>query len=149
GRQAEALQAYQAARRALVDELGIEPSGHLQELERAILRQDSALRPLGPSTAPAHFEDVVDALLDRRLVPVLGACLAAGCDGLAPVDYLSGRFDCPARERRDLAWVAQYVAVTRGTGRLHDELHRLFDADHEPGPAHRLLARVPSFLRER
>ena len=43
GRQAEALDAYQDARRALVDELGIEPSTALQELERAILRQDPAL----------------------------------------------------------------------------------------------------------
>ena len=43
GRQAEALDAYRDARRALVDELGIEPGVALQELERAILRQDSAL----------------------------------------------------------------------------------------------------------
>src|SRR5215208_5580275 len=43
GRQAEALDAYQEARRALVDGLGIEPSTALQELERAILRQDAAL----------------------------------------------------------------------------------------------------------
>ena len=44
GRQAEALEAFQAARRLLVDELGLEPSGELQELERAILRQDESLR---------------------------------------------------------------------------------------------------------
>jgi hypothetical protein len=43
GRQAEALDLYQATRRALVDELGIEPGPALQELERAILRQDSGL----------------------------------------------------------------------------------------------------------
>jgi predicted ATPase/DNA-binding SARP family transcriptional activator len=43
GRQAEALDAYQDARRALVDELGIDPSPPLQELERAILRHDPAL----------------------------------------------------------------------------------------------------------
>ena len=43
GRQAEALAAYQTARRVLVDELGIEPSAALQELERAMLRQDPAL----------------------------------------------------------------------------------------------------------
>jgi hypothetical protein len=43
GRQAEALKAYREARRALVDELGIEPCHALQELERAILRQDPAL----------------------------------------------------------------------------------------------------------
>jgi DNA-binding SARP family transcriptional activator len=43
GRQAEALAAYRDARRALVDELGIEPGKSLQELEQAILRQDAAL----------------------------------------------------------------------------------------------------------
>jgi DNA-binding SARP family transcriptional activator/tetratricopeptide (TPR) repeat protein len=45
GRQAEALAAYQDARRVLVDELGIEPGKLLRELEQAILRQDSALDP--------------------------------------------------------------------------------------------------------
>jgi predicted ATPase/DNA-binding SARP family transcriptional activator len=42
-RQADALQAYQDARRALVEELGIEPGGRLKELERAILAQEPAL----------------------------------------------------------------------------------------------------------
>jgi DNA-binding SARP family transcriptional activator len=63
GRQAEALEAYQRTRRALVDELGIEPSRELQELERRILRHDpeldigadegSAARIAGMRTAPA------------------------------------------------------------------------------------------------
>jgi DNA-binding SARP family transcriptional activator/nucleotide-binding universal stress UspA family protein len=43
GRQAEALAAYQDARRLLVDELGLEPGEPLQALERAILRQDPDL----------------------------------------------------------------------------------------------------------
>src|SRR4029450_7805694 len=42
-RQADALQAYQAARRTLVEELGIEPGERLRELESAILAQDPAL----------------------------------------------------------------------------------------------------------
>ena len=44
GRQAEALERYRRARQALVDELGIDPSPALQELERAILRQDAVAR---------------------------------------------------------------------------------------------------------
>ena len=43
GRQADALSAYQQARSTLVDELGIEPGPALQELERAMLRQDPSL----------------------------------------------------------------------------------------------------------
>jgi len=43
GRQVEALDAYQEARRTLVEELGIEPSAALRELEQAILRQDPGL----------------------------------------------------------------------------------------------------------
>src|SRR5919204_628932 len=43
GRQAEALEAYQRARRTLSSELGLEPGPQLQELERKILKQDPAL----------------------------------------------------------------------------------------------------------
>src|SRR5262249_9666247 len=43
GRQAEALTAYKAARSTLVEELGLEPGPKLQELERAMLRQDPSL----------------------------------------------------------------------------------------------------------
>ena len=54
GRQAEALQAYQEARRVLVDELGIEPRPALQELHASILRQESALQP---QAVPSCGED--------------------------------------------------------------------------------------------
>ena len=43
GRQAEALQVYQDARRTLVEELGLEPGRSLQQLEQAILQQDASL----------------------------------------------------------------------------------------------------------
>ena len=69
GRQAEALGAYQAARRVLVDELGIEPSSALQELERAILRQDTALE-LAQATAPER-SILVACLSDAPPDPLL------------------------------------------------------------------------------
>ena len=43
GRQADALQVYRRARELLRDELGLEPSRALQELERSILVQDASL----------------------------------------------------------------------------------------------------------
>ena len=43
GRQADALAAYQSARRVLVEQLGIEPSAPLRALEQAILRQEASL----------------------------------------------------------------------------------------------------------
>jgi predicted ATPase/DNA-binding SARP family transcriptional activator len=53
GRQADALAAYRDARRTLDEELGIEPSPALQQLERAILQQDPALDP-PPVAARRH-----------------------------------------------------------------------------------------------
>jgi predicted ATPase/DNA-binding SARP family transcriptional activator len=43
GREAEALEVYKRSRRQLVEELGLDPSKALQDLEQAILRQDPAL----------------------------------------------------------------------------------------------------------
>ena len=56
GRQADALEAYQAARRALVEELGIEPGKELRELHQAILRQDPALDVEIPATPEVASE---------------------------------------------------------------------------------------------
>jgi DNA-binding SARP family transcriptional activator len=58
GRQAEALDAYKDTRRTLVDELGIEPGPALEELERAILRQDPALD--FEATVPAGVRDAAE-----------------------------------------------------------------------------------------
>jgi DNA-binding SARP family transcriptional activator len=52
GRQADALECYRIGRRAMIDELGIEPGRALQELQAAILGQDSSLdveRPVAPT----------------------------------------------------------------------------------------------------
>jgi DNA-binding SARP family transcriptional activator len=72
GRQAEALEAYQEARRTLTDELGIEPSSPLRELEQALLRQDpSVAAPVGvPREIAAPQEE------RRKTVTVLFADVA-------------------------------------------------------------------------
>jgi YVTN family beta-propeller protein len=62
GRQGEALAVYRSARRLFVDELGVEPSPALRQVERAILAQDAFLDPpphpppaTVPATAPAQI----------------------------------------------------------------------------------------------
>jgi DNA-binding SARP family transcriptional activator len=83
GRQAEALQAYQDTRRVLVDELGIEPSRELAQLEQALLRQDPALDLVVPAgvppaaavdvAAPARRDADVFVGRKRELAALLGA----------------------------------------------------------------------------
>jgi ABC-type transport system substrate-binding protein/DNA-binding SARP family transcriptional activator len=81
GRQAEALEGYRAARRRLVEELGLEPSPELQRLERAILEHDPSLAsppriaPPGPAaeTAPSLIRAHRGRLLVAAGVIVLAA----------------------------------------------------------------------------
>ena len=142
GRQADALQAYADARRALVDELGIEPSPALQQLHAAILRQEARLdgRSRG-GLGEDHVGDVAKVLLAGRLVPVLGddvSDLAA---------HLADLFDVPA-DASELVRVSQYVAVMRGPGPLYDELHDRFASPASPSAVHRFFAALPPLLRE-
>jgi DNA-binding SARP family transcriptional activator len=143
GRQAEALGVYQDARRALVDELGIEPGRDLQQLHGEILRHDAGLR--APDAAPPaedHFEEVLRILLDGRLVAVLGADVGELAGRLAErFDYVENGAGLPR--------IAQYVSVMKGSGPLYDELHALLDADIPPTTVHRFFASIPQVLRER
>jgi DNA-binding SARP family transcriptional activator len=145
GRQAEALQVYQEARRALVEELGIDPSPALQELHGAILRQEVGLQPVGtPAPAEDHFSDVIATMLSGRVVPVLGTDVSELAQGLAH------RFGYPDEEGvQTLARVAQYVAVMKGSGPLYDELHELLATDIPPTDVHRFFASLPPILRAR
>jgi DNA-binding SARP family transcriptional activator len=67
GRQAEALGAYQAARRTLVDELGIEPDRALRDLHQAVLKQDPSLDFVSTSEkADETAEAARDAFVGRK-----------------------------------------------------------------------------------
>jgi predicted ATPase/DNA-binding SARP family transcriptional activator len=68
GRQADALEAYRNAREVLAEELGLEPSPALQELERAILRQEPSLAAPAPPTRSTRPLPVPPTpLVGRRL----------------------------------------------------------------------------------
>jgi predicted ATPase/DNA-binding SARP family transcriptional activator len=87
GRQAEALEAHRAARAMLSDELGLDPTPALQELEHAILTHDAGLRapdatgprasrlPAPPTATLGRAEDrdaIAELLHEHRLVTLTG-----------------------------------------------------------------------------
>jgi DNA-binding SARP family transcriptional activator len=142
GRQDDALRVYQETRQALA-ELGLEPSPQLQELHRRILRHEVPRPRVSEAQADdAHFEEVAAALLAGRLVPVLGT------DVLRLGEQLAQRFGY-GEDGSELTRVAQFVALTKGSGPLIDELNALLDSSTGPTPLHRFFASLAPVLRSR
>jgi tetratricopeptide (TPR) repeat protein len=109
GRQAEALQAFQAARHSLGEELGIDPSPWLRQLEADILRQAPALDWTAPAPAqagPPPVETAEPATAEAAPVPpppgehelvgreaqlaAVGAAVRAGAAGRGRVVLIAG-----------------------------------------------------------
>ena len=84
GRQAEALAAYQQARRMLAEELGLEPGRRLQELEGAILRQDAELDPPGRAVTPL----VRARRRSGRLIAVGAVLLLSAATAVAAIELI-------------------------------------------------------------
>jgi DNA-binding SARP family transcriptional activator len=145
GRQGDASQAYQNARRTLLAELGIEPGPALKQLHGAVIRQEvdvpNPARKARGSPAGAELTDVATAILGGRLVPVLGE------DAESLVAHLAERFHYPRGEPAELPRVSQYAAATRGYGPLYDELRQVVGNDGPPGAVHRFFASLPPLLR--
>jgi DNA-binding SARP family transcriptional activator len=89
GRQAEAPATYQAGRRLLVEELGVEPGPELRRVESAVLSRDPELE-----AAPVVSSAAVDVPVD------------SGRDGARPSPESSGR-----RRRWAVMWVGIGVVV--------------------------------------
>ena len=129
GRQADALTVYHRLRHTLDEELGIDPSQTLRDLETAILRQDRALEaptlavalpPASPAVSiPAQLPSAVPAFAGREAeLASLGAILpAAGqADSASPA-----------------AVVISAVSGTAGVGKTALAVHW----------AHRIASRFP------
>jgi DNA-binding SARP family transcriptional activator len=114
GRRAQALDAYQRARRELVDELGLEPGPELRALQRAVLTGQAEL------LVPAH-RGAAAVAAQARVVPAQLPADAAAFSGrqaeLAQLDsHWSGQ-----GERRSPAVVV--IAGTAGVGKTALAVH--------------------------
>lgn len=119
GRQAEALRVYRETRSMLVDELGIEPSPALQELERSMLRQDPTLT--GPSGAVAWLD-----------TPPQRAIVVAAADQDRLDDLLAIAEPLARRSRRELILtrlVQDGSELTAATAALADRRRSLAERD--------------------
>ncbi len=110
GRQAEALDAYRAARSTFVDELGIEPGPALRDLEQAVLRQDPSLRPAENSAERPVASEAPRVLMVAQLGP-------GGAKRLAPLAAILARR--PPREIVLAQTVADRHELTAASERLH------------------------------
>lgn len=137
GRQAEALDAYEATRRTLASEMGIDPSPSLQELHAKVLRQDPSLdQPPGSrvATLPALRTVRGYALLEAAGQGGLGAMFRARHTDheadLAVEELTGGQVDDPSFVRR-------FDAEARRSAELdHPHLVTVVDHWREPGAAY-------------
>jgi predicted ATPase/DNA-binding SARP family transcriptional activator len=138
-RQADALAAFHRARAALDEELGLEPSSQLRELEAAILRQDvpEVARPKGSTNLPGslttfigrmgELETVAALLASNRLVTLTGVGgvgktrLALQAAKGATDRFPDGIWLVDLAPLADPSLVAASVATTLGIRVKHDE----------------------------
>lgn len=119
GRQAEALEVYRETRRVLADELGLEPSPELRELERAILQHDPALRA-SPLSATVVAEPGVRPGRRRRVF--IGASLAFLLAGLgaATAYALSTRTAHATAQPQE----SSIIAIPGSSNQTESQLHK-------------------------
>ena len=119
GRQAEALDAYKDAHRSLVDELGIEPSTALQDLERAILRQEPALNLPGAvpaSVGEAAERSILVAITHETRVEALLAVAEPLVQNPPRVVVLARLVSATAELRSASAWLEERRSALEARG---------------------------------
>jgi DNA-binding SARP family transcriptional activator len=149
GRQAAALERYQQLKRVLADELGIDPSPPLRELETAILRQDPALDVPAPAIVarapvPAQLPLAIRAFTPRvRETAYLDAMLAESREGNAmAVAVVSGTAGV-GKTSLAVHWAHQ-VRTSFPDGQLYANL-RGFDSGALTRPAEVLRGFLDAF----
>ena len=118
-------------------------------------RRRFAPSPLAADVDPAHYEEVLGYMVEEgSVVPLLGSRVNAESSGeqsLPDSEQLAAdlaqRFDFDGSSH-DLAAVAQYVFVTRGSPFLYKTLKQILAVDTEASPVHRFFARFPKTLEE-
>jgi DNA-binding SARP family transcriptional activator/Tfp pilus assembly protein PilF len=83
GRQADALSAYETARRALVSELGIAPGDELRKVHAAVLAGDESTSRVTPVPVPRHLPPDVPGFTGRTGDLARLDALLSGEDGLS------------------------------------------------------------------
>jgi DNA-binding SARP family transcriptional activator len=109
-RQTEALELYRRTRETLSEELGIEPSPALQQLERAILQHDPALMVERQPPRLAEAAAAVPApARTRRLLAALGVVIALGAAAAAFALTRSPSGNSTADERAFVSKVENFL----------------------------------------
>src|SRR5215470_5931248 len=123
GRQTEALETYREFRKVLAEDLGLEPSSSLRELEAAILRHDPVLAPASAtSRAPQARRPVTVLCVALQVAPSSGVTLDPETHGVLNEHLVSGLMAVLERHGGKLAASdSEHLMGVFGVTTLHED----------------------------